>query len=83
MGSPPDSNPTTQLLVPPAIPIRRLFQPPDAIPASGGRSVMPSETGDTYINNTTPATAPVTTGALPPFLVAASTERRGNPLQCE
>jgi large repetitive protein len=69
MGSTPASNPATQLLVPPAIPARRLFQPPDAIPASGGAASNAGETGDAYINNTTPATAPVTTGALPPFLV--------------
>ncbi len=83
MGSTPVSNPTTQLLVPPAIPIRRLFQPPDAIPASGGAVSNAGETGDTYINNTTPATAPVTTGGAAAVPGSASTDRRGNHLQCE
>ena len=71
-GSTPASTPGGPLLVPPAIPVRRLFQPPDAIPSSGGAVSNAGETGDSYINTTTPnATIPalVATGGLPPFQV--------------
>ncbi len=71
-GSTPQSNPMTQLQVPPAIPVRRLFQPPDGIPASGGAVSNASETGDPYINNLVPVTAPVQTGGLPQFLVGGT-----------
>ena len=81
-GSNPASILASQLLVPPAIPVRRLFQPPDAI--SGSRPRRPqritsnaSEHGDPYINNLIPATASVATGGLPQFLVPL---RRGEPL---
>jgi hypothetical protein len=50
------------ILVPPAIPLRRLFQPPDANTASNA-----SETGDPYLNKLMPATAQVAAGALPPL----------------
>ena len=76
-ATPPGSNPASilasQLLVPPAIPVRRLFQPPDATPVSAappapGIPTNASEQGDPYINNLIPTTASVATGGLPPFL---------------
>ena len=81
-ATPPGSNPASilasQLLVPPAIPVRRLFQPPDYSPPITTTPPLPiksnaSEQGDPYINNLIPATAPVATGGLPPFLVAGTT----------
>ena len=80
-ATPPGSNPASilasQLLVPPAIPVRRLFQPPDATPVSAAppAPAIPSnasEQGDPYINNLIPATAPVAIGGLPQFLVAGT-----------
>jgi hypothetical protein len=65
-GTPPTgpvSNPSTQVQVPPAIPLRRLFQPPDTKSASNA-----SERGDAYINKLRPVTAQVAAGALPPLL---------------
>ena len=72
-GSNPASIPASQLLVPPAIPVRRLFQPPDYSPPITTTPPLPvtsnaSEQGDPYINNLIPATAPVATGGLPQFL---------------
>jgi hypothetical protein len=49
--------------VPPAIPVRRLFQPPDASTASNAH-----EQADAYIVRTAPFTAGSSTGALPQFL---------------
>ena len=80
-ATPPGSNPASilasQLLVPPAIPVRRLFQPPDYSPPITTTPPLPiksnaSEQGDPYINNLIPATAPVATGGLPLFLVAGT-----------
>ena len=80
-ATPPGSNPASilasQLLVPPAIPVRRLFQPPDYSPPITTTPPLPvtsnaSEQGDPYINNLIPATAPVATGGLPPFLVGGT-----------
>jgi len=74
VGSVPQSTPASQLLVPPAIPVRRFFQPPDAIPNPTTNPVSNAgETGDPYINNLVPGTAPVATGGLPPFQVPPST----------
>jgi hypothetical protein len=72
VGSTPSSNPTTQVLVPPAIPARRLFQPPDFSDAVSNAG----ESGDPYLNRLTPVTVPnnPAPGALPPFTVV------GNPL---
>ena len=57
-------------LVPPAIPARRLFQPPDANP-TGTNTSNASEQGDPYINvttpNSTPQLPPTATGALAPL----------------
>jgi hypothetical protein len=67
-GSTPQSTPavagpgTTPFLLPPAIPPRRLFQPPDINAASNA-----SDTGDPYLDNLVPVTATAATGALPPF----------------
>jgi len=76
VGTTPASIPASQLLVPPAIPVRRLFQPPDASPPPSPTPLPvlsnASEQGDTYINTTAPnATIPasVATGALPPYMV--------------
>jgi hypothetical protein len=73
VGTTPASTPASQLLVPPAIPVRRLFQPPDASPPPSPTPLPiwsnASEQGDTYINNTAPTAASVATGGLPPYLV--------------
>jgi len=72
-GTPPVST-TTNLYLPPPIPLRRLFQPPDAYaPGSPTSPSNASETGDPYVNVVSPnSTAPLppATGALPPFQVA-------------
>jgi len=78
-GSVPQSTPsatggTTPFLLPPAIPVRRLFQPPDVTPITATPVVMnnASEQGDQYINNLSPNQTPpatVATGGLPPFQV--------------
>ncbi len=77
-ATPPGSNPASilasQLLVPPAIPVRRLFQPPDVTPTAATPVVTnnASEQGDQYINNLSPSLTPpatVATGGLPPFQV--------------
>jgi hypothetical protein len=60
LGSTPVSTPASALLVPPIIPPRRLFQPPDSIAGSNA-----SETGDLYLNNLQHTTSEVNTGALP------------------
>lgn len=65
-GSTPQSTPattgagTTPFLLPPAIPARRLFQPPDANPVSNA-----GDTGDQYQNYLVPTAATAYTGALP------------------
>ena len=68
-GTPPVST-TTNLYLPPPIPLRRLFQPPDAYaPGSPTSPSNASETGDPYVNVVSPnSTAPLppSTGALPP-----------------
>src|SRR5208282_956716 len=73
VGTTPASTPASQLLVPPAIPVRRLFQPPDASPPPSPTPLPiwsnASEQGDTYINTTAPTAASVATGGLPPYLV--------------
>jgi hypothetical protein len=72
-GAAPNST-SAALVLPPAIPTRRLFQLPDnysaTLPASNA-----SEKGDPYINNLSPllVTGNPTTGALPPFVNAAGT----------
>jgi hypothetical protein len=72
-GINPNSKPASQLLVPPAIPVRRLFQPPDAIPpgttppAPANPVSNAGESGDPYIDNLKPTSASVATGALPLF----------------
>jgi len=61
----------TSLVLPPAIPTRRLFQvPDDATAATASAPSNASEQGDAYINNQAPllVTTNPTTGALPPFL---------------
>ena len=70
-GSTPASTPASQLLVPPAIPVRRLFQPPDAIPNPTTNPVSNAgEAGDPYINKVSPTLGSlVATGGLPPFQV--------------
>ena len=81
VGCVPQSTPATTapatptpFLLPPAIPVRRLFQPPDVTPTqppspAPAVSNNASEQGDPYINNTTPTAASVATGGLPPFVV--------------
>ncbi|MGA7499014.1 MAG: hypothetical protein WBX00_19975, partial [Isosphaeraceae bacterium] len=73
IGTTPASTPASQLLVPPAIPVRRLFQPPDYSPPTSPTPLPitsnASEQGDTYINNITPTAASVATGGLPPYMV--------------
>jgi len=64
-GANPASS-TTAILLPPAIPVRRLFQPPDVSPAPPAQSNA-GELGDLYLNNLKPVTAPSTAGALPPY----------------
>jgi len=62
---------STALVLPPAIPTRRLFQvPDDATAATASAPSNASEQGDAYINNQAPllVTTNPTTGALPPFL---------------
>ena len=64
--------------MPPAVPPRRLFQPPDAFWTSTTNPTPPpaniitgsnaSDTGDQYLNNLVPVTATAATGALPLFL---------------
>ena len=91
-ATPPGSNPASilasQLLVPPAIPVRRLFQPPDATPAP--ITTTPplaitsnaSEQGDPYINNLIPvdrASGHRRAAAVPGPAAAG----RGNHLLCE
>jgi hypothetical protein len=71
-GSTPGSAPTG-VLVPPAIPLRRLFQPPDANPSAGTSNA--SEIGDPYLNSQTPIGTPpplALAGALPPYNVAGA-----------
>jgi len=59
----------TTLVLPPAIPLRRLFQIPDFYPGTGGTGYSnANQTGDPSLNNLIPATAGnPATGALPPF----------------
>jgi hypothetical protein len=64
LGTTPRSLPASQIQVPPAIPVRRLFQPPDANGSSNAY-----EQADAYVVKTTPVTAGSNTGALPTFLV--------------
>jgi len=80
-GTTPQSTPagtgTVPLLMPPAVPPRRLFQPPDAFWSSTTNPTPPpaniitgsnaSDTGDEYLNNLVPVTATAATGALPLF----------------
>jgi len=79
-GSVPQSTPaatgagTTPFLLPPPIPVRRLFQPPDAIPNPATNPVSNAgDTGDPYVNNLVPATASSAIGALPPIANSAAT----------
>ena len=69
LGSVPQSTPATRALAAghpgaPLVPAAGRDSEPDHRPVSNA-----GETGDTYINNTTPATASVATGGLPPYLV--------------
>ena len=84
-GTTPQSTPTTSIaaantvpfLLPPAIPPRRLFQPPDSFwsttattppyPANTITASNASDTGDPYLNNLVPVNATAAIGALPPF----------------
>ncbi len=66
----------TALVLPPAIPARRLFQIPDLYPGSTpGNYSNANETGDPYLNQLTPTAVPSNpaTGALPPYLNALGT----------
>ena len=70
-GQPPVST-ATSLVLPPAIPTRRLFQvPDDAAAATASAPSNASEQGDPSINNQAPLLVKTnpTTGALPPFLI--------------
>lgn len=66
-GTPP-ANSTSAVpptfVAPPAIPVRRLFQPPDANQTTNPQSNA-GVAGDPYINTVAPLTAPTATGALP------------------
>ena len=84
-GTTPQSTPTTSIaaantvpfLLPPAIPPRRLFQPPDffwsttaTTPPYAANTITASnasDTGDPYLNNLVPVNATAAIGALPLF----------------
>jgi len=84
-GTTPQSTPTTSIaapttipfLLPPAIPPRRLFQPPDSLWSTAANTTPPptniitasnaSDTADPYLNNLVPVNATAATGALPLF----------------
>ena len=91
-GTTPQSTPattgpgtTTPFLLPPAIPPRRLFQPPDSFwsttataPPYAREHITASnasDTGDPYLNNLVPVNATAATGALPPFPGPTPTNR--------
>ena len=68
-GTAPSST-STALILPPAIPTRRLFQIPDDYPGTTpGNYSNANDTGDPYLNNQKPATAGnPAPGALPPYI---------------